>query len=51
MLFKMFRVFIDPMFESKTPKSSTSTTGGNSSSQAKPQENSLGEYVDYEEIK
>ncbi len=53
-LYKIFRVFIDPMFET-TPKQSNSTLhqSNNATNQKAPKskEPVLGEYVEYEEVK
>ena len=50
-LFKIFRVFIDPMFESKNPQKPSPKVQGNNPVPPKHSEPKLGEYVEYEEVK
>ena len=49
-LFKVFRLFIDPMFETKTPTKQQPKQAPRSEPKA-PKETVLGEYVEYEEVK
>ncbi len=50
-LYKIFRVFIDPMFET-TQKQGTPSIHNSTNQQApKSKEPTLGEYVEYEEVK
>ncbi len=50
-LFKIFRVFIDPLFDSGARAPKPQTGAQDKPSQATPKEPVLGEYVEYEEIK
>lgn len=50
-LFKIFRVFIDPIFEAKNSPTPSPKVQGNNPVPPKHSESKLGEYVEFEEVK